>query len=47
MPSENSAQNIFIRKCDAENFSCKLFGIEINANENNANYGIIYFGTNR
>ena len=35
-----SEQNIFITKRNEKNFSHKLFGIEINANENEANYGI-------
>ena len=34
-----SARNIFARKRNDENFSHELFGIEINANENKANYG--------
>ena len=35
-----SGQNIFVRKHIGENFSHKLFGIEINADENKANYGM-------
>ena len=42
---EFSAQNIFVKKRKDENFSHKLFGIEINANENKANYGISLFQT--
>ena len=34
-----SAQNIFGRKLNDKNFSHELFGIEINTNENKANYG--------
>ena len=33
------AQNIFVRKRNDENFSHELFGTEINANKNKANYG--------
>ena len=33
------ARNIFVRECDDENISHEFFGIEINANENKANYG--------
>ena len=40
-----SAQNIFIRKRIDENFSHELFEIEINANENKANYSIKIFAT--
>ena len=36
-----SPQNIFVRKRNDENFSHELFGIEINANENKANYGTL------
>ena len=32
-------RNIFVRKRNDENFAHKLFGIEINANKNRANYG--------
>ena len=35
-----SGQNIFVIKRIDENFLRQLFGIEINANENKANYGI-------
>ena len=35
-----SPQTIFVRKRNDENFLHKLFGTEINANENKANYGI-------
>ena len=35
-----SVRNIFVRERDDDNFSHELFGIEINANENKANYGI-------
>ena len=37
-----SAQNIFGTKCNDKDFSHELFGIEINVNENKANYGIQY-----
>ena len=37
-----SARNIFIRKRNDENFAHELFGIEINANENKTNYGIMF-----
>ena len=36
---KSSAQNIFGRKHNDENFSHELFGIEMNANENKAKYG--------
>ena len=35
-----SAQNIFVRKHNDQKFSHKLFEIEINVNENKANYSI-------
>ena len=35
------ARNFFGRERDDENFSHALFGIEINAKENKANYGIM------
>ena len=31
-------RNIFVSECNGENFSHRLFGIEIKANENKANY---------
>ena len=33
-----SLRNLFIRKRNDKNFSQDLFGVEINANENKANY---------
>ena len=43
MASETFQHEIFSsEKITAENFSHRLFGIEINANENKANYGIVF-----
>ena len=35
-----SARNFFVRKRNDESFPRELFGVEINANENKANYGM-------
>ena len=37
------SRNIDVRKRHDENFPNGIFGVEMNANENKANYGIGYF----
>ena len=39
-----SAQNIFVSKCNDENFWRELFGIENSVNENNANENKANYG---
>ena len=47
MPSENFRHEIFSSEnVMAKIFLHKLFGVEINANENKANYGIFHFNHN-